>query len=165
MVDLENVSVLKCYYLVGFGKIARKEIYAFSDAGEDTIRTAVCQHQVNDNGENHTALLFGQSRVTPVQVTSIAHQELCTAVLAAQAVEKITKEIPVDIKIEEVTFYSDSKVILGYIQNEPKILCLCRKPCPANLEDPDQWTYIDTNDKPPDLTMRPLSLKINFSLE
>lgn len=34
-------------------------------------------------GENCTALVFGQSRVAPVQVTSIPRLELCATALAA----------------------------------------------------------------------------------
>ena len=37
-------------------------------------------------------MLFGQSKVAPVQTTSIPRLELCAAVLATQAVEKITNE-------------------------------------------------------------------------
>ena len=91
-----------------------------SDASEDAIRAAIYLCQVNDREENCTALVFGESRVTPVHITSIPHLELCTVVLAAQAADKITMEI--DIEIEEATFYTNSKVVLRYIQNESQRL-------------------------------------------
>ena len=160
LVDLEKVSVPRCYYPVGFGTIVRREIHAFSDASEDAIGAVVYLRQVNDNGESHTALLFGQSRVAPVQVTRIPRLELCAAVLAARAVEKITKEL--DIEIEEVTFYTDSKVVLGYIQNESRrfyVYVANRVQQIRKISSPDQWTYVDTNDNPADLATRPLSSK------
>ena len=86
------------------------------DASKDAIRAAIYLRQVNDRGKNCTALVFGQSRVTPVHITSISRLELCAVVLVAQAVNKITKEI--DIEIDKATFYTNSKVVLGYIQNE-----------------------------------------------
>ena len=98
LADLEKVSV---------GTIVGREIHAFSDASED----AVYLHQVNDRGENCSALVFGQSRVAAIQITSIPRLELCAAVLAAQAVDKIMKEM--DVEIDEATFYTESKVVLG----------------------------------------------------
>ena len=103
---------------MGFGTIVRREIHAFLDASEDAIGAAVYLRQVNDRGQNHTALVFGQSRVAPLQITSIPRLELCAAVLAAQAVEKIMREM--DVEIDKATFYTDSKVVLAYIQNESR---------------------------------------------
>ena len=98
--------------------IVRRGIHAFSDVSENAIGAAVYLRQVNERGESCTALVFGQSRVAPVQITSIPRLELCAAVLAAQAVDRIIKEM--DIEINDVTFYIDSKVVLGFIQNESR---------------------------------------------
>lgn len=158
MTDLERVSVPRCYYPVGFGTIVRREIHAFSDESEGAIGAAVYLRQVNDRGEYCTALLFGQSRVAPVQITSIPRLELCAAVLAAQAVDKIIKEI--DIEIDEITFYTDSKVVLGYIQNESRrfyVYVANRVQLIRKISSPEQWTYIDTNENPADLATRPLN--------
>ena len=70
-----------------------------SDASKDGIGTAIYQRQINDKGQICMVLVFGQSRVAPAQTTSIPCLELCAAVLAAQAVNKITKEIDVDVDI------------------------------------------------------------------
>ena len=112
---LENVSVPRCYHPPGFGTIVRREIHAFSDASKDAIGASIYLRLFNDRGEICTALLFGQSKVAPAQTTSIPRLELCAAVLASQAVNKIVKEI--DMEINEITFYTDSKVVLSYIQN------------------------------------------------
>ena len=158
LADLEKVSVPRCYHPAGFGTIVRREIHAFSDASEDAIGAAVYLRQVNDRGENCTALVFGQSRVAPVQITSIPRLELCAAVLAAQAVDKITKEI--DTEIDEATFYTDSKVVLGYIQNESRrfyVYVANRVQLIRKISSPEQWTYVDTNENPADLATRPLN--------
>ena len=158
LADLEKVSVPRCYYTAGFGTVVRREIHAFSDASEDAIGAAVYLRQVNDRGENCTALVFGQSRVAPVQITSIPRLELCAAVLAAQAVDKIIKEI--DTEIDEVTFYTDSKVVLGYIQNESRrfyVYVANRVQLIRKISSPEQWTYVDTSENPADLATRPLN--------
>ncbi|KAK2549572.1 hypothetical protein P5673_029960 [Acropora cervicornis] len=68
---LENVSVPRCYHPTGFGKIARREIHAFSDASKDAIGASIYLRLFNDDGEICTALLFGQSKVATAQTTSI----------------------------------------------------------------------------------------------
>ena len=108
LADLEKVSVPRCYYPLGFGTIVRREIHTFSDASEDATGAAVYLRQVDNRGENCTALVFGQSRVAPVQITSIPRLELCATALAAQAADKIIKEI--DMGIDEFTFYTDWKL-------------------------------------------------------
>ena len=158
LADLEKVSVPRCYHPEGFGRIVRREIHAFSDASEDAIGAAVYLRQVNARGENCTALVFDQSRVAPVQITNIPRLELCAAVLAPQAVDKIIKEI--DIEIDETTFYTDSKVVLGYIQNESRrfyVYIANRVQQIRKISSPEQWTYVDRNENPADLAMRPLN--------
>ena len=98
-----------------FRKIVRREIHAFLDDIKDAIGASIYLRLFNNRGDICTALLFGQLKVAPPQTTSIPRLELCAAVLASQAVNKIVKEI--DMEINEITFYTDSKVVLGYIQN------------------------------------------------
>ena len=82
------------------------------------MRACVYLRLVNDSGEVATPLVFGQSKVAPLQTTSIPRLELCGAVLATQAVARILKEI--DIQIDDIRFYTDSKAALGFIQNESR---------------------------------------------
>ena len=74
---------------------------------------AIYLRQVDSKGKVCTALLLSQSKVAPLQTTSIPRLELCAAVLAAQAVATIIKEI--DMEIDGIAFYTDSKVVFGYI--------------------------------------------------
>lgn len=118
MGDLEKITVPRCYHPKDFGKIVRTEIHAFSDASEDAIGASVYLRLISHKGEISTTLVFGQSRVAPAQSTSIPRLELCAAALAVQAGAKILKEI--DMKIDEVTYYIDSRVVLGYLQNDSR---------------------------------------------
>jgi hypothetical protein len=81
---LENVSVSRCYHPRNFGRVARSEIHAFSDASKDAIATAVYLKQVNEEGEISVSMAFGQSKVAPTQPTRIPRLELCAAVMAKQ---------------------------------------------------------------------------------
>ena len=155
---MENISVPRCYHPTGFGKTVRREIHAFSDASKDAIGASIYLRLFNDEGEICTALLFGQSKVAPAQTTSIPRLELCAAVFASQAVHKIEKEI--DMEIDEITFYTDSKVVLGYIQNESRrfyVYVANRVQTIRKTFNPRQWKYIDTSKNPADLSTRRLN--------
>ena len=47
---------------------------------------------------------------------TIPRLELCAAVVAVELSELLTEEL--DMKIDRPTFYIDSKVVLGYINNK-----------------------------------------------
>ena len=116
--DLQNVSIPRCFHPVQFSPTTRAEIHAFSDASQRAIGVAVYLRLFNPKGEVCVSLVFGQAKVAPINPISVPRLELCGAVLAVQAVDRITKEI--DIAISDTVFYTDSKVVLGYICNESR---------------------------------------------
>ena len=75
--------------------------------------------QTNVREEVNVSLVFAKGKLAPKQATTIPRLELCAAVLATQAVERTIKELK-SLTIDEVGFCTDSKVILGYIQNESR---------------------------------------------
>ena len=62
--------------------------------------------------------MFARAKLAPKQATTIPRLELCAAVLAVKAVKWIIRELKLDV--DEVVFYTDSRVVLGYIQNESR---------------------------------------------
>ena len=155
---LEKVSVPRCYHPADFGRVIRREIHAFSDASKDAIGASVYLRLFNQNGEICTALLFGQSKVAPAQTTSIPRLVLCAAVLATQAVARITREI--DMEVNAITFYTDSKVVLGYVQNESRrfhVYVANRIQIIRRISSPSQWRYVDTSNNTADLSTRCLN--------
>ncbi len=157
---LENISAGRCYHPKDFGLVIRTEIHAFSDASTDGIGTAVYLKQINERDEVCVTLAFGQSRVAPAQPTSIPRLELCAAVLSTQAVKKVKKEL--DIEIHDVVFYTDSKVVLGYIKNDARrfhVYVANRVQAIRNASEPEQWRYVDTSTNPADLASRGVTVK------
>ena len=118
LVELQNLSVPRCYRPRDFGSVTRVELHSFSDASQDAIGAAVYLPQLNEASEVSMALVYGQARVALLNLTSIPRLELCGAVLAVQAAQRVIKEI--DLKISDVIYYTDSKVVLGYITNESR---------------------------------------------
>ena len=118
LVELQNLSVPRCYCPKDFGSVTRVKLHAFSDASQDAIGAAVCFRQFNEANKVSVALVYGQARVAPLNPTSILRLDLCGAVLAGQAAQRVIKQI--DLKISDVIYYTDSKVVLGYITTESR---------------------------------------------
>jgi hypothetical protein len=75
-------------------------------------------------------------------------------------VKKLTKEL--DIEIHSVTFYTDSKVVLGYIKNDIRrfhVYVANRVQAIRDVSEPGQWEYIDTSTNPADLATRGITVK------
>ena len=113
-----RVTVQWCYHTREFGAVTRAEIHAFSDASQRAITAAVYLRSFNIKNEVAVSLVFGQTKEAPINPGSIQRLELCGAVFAIQAVDKIVQEL--DMAISEAVFYTDSKVFLGYIWNESR---------------------------------------------
>ena len=158
--DLENVSVPRSYKPEEFGDVARAEIHAFSDASQNAIGAAVYLRLFNHQGEASVSLVYGQAKVAPIHPTSIPRLELCGAVLATEAARKVTQEL--DMEIASVTYYTDSKVVLGYIKNDTRrfhVYVANRVQAIRNLSQPDQWEYVESSVNPADQATRGLKPK------
>ena len=70
------------------------------------------------SGKIHCCLLMGKSRVTPKKYVTIPRLELVAAVLSVKIAALIRRELDIEWKNE--TFWTDSKVVLGYINNNTK---------------------------------------------
>ena len=140
LVELQNLSVPRCYRPRDFGSVTRVELHSFSDASQDAIGAAVHLPQLNEASEVSMALVYGQARVALLNLTSIPRLELCRAVLAVQAAQRVIKEI--DLKISDVIYYTDSKVVLGYITNESRrfyVYVANRVELIRSMSTPEQW--------------------------
>ena len=135
--------------------MTREELHAFSDASQDAIGAAVYLRQSNEANEVSMALVYGQARVAPLNPTSIPRLELCGAVLAVQVAQRVIKEI--DLKISDVIYYTDSKVVLVYITNESRrfyVYVANRVELIRSMSTPEQWRYVETDLNPADLATR-----------
>ena len=64
------------------------------------------------------------------------------------------------MEINKITFYTDSKVILGYIQNESRrfyVYVANHVQTIRKISSPKQWKYVDTSENPADLSTRCLN--------
>lgn len=62
--------------------------------------------------------VLGKAKLTPHSEPTVTELELCAAVLAAKIAELICEEL--NLRLDVVRFFCDSKIVLGYIYNKTK---------------------------------------------
>lgn len=102
--------------------------FACSDASVRPIAAAAYLKVTHGDGHSEVSFIMGKAKLAPVPELTISRLMLCAVVLAVELSELLTEEI--DIKIDKTTFYTDSKVVLGYINNQHRRLGkkkICKK--------------------------------------
>ncbi|KAM4045290.1 uncharacterized protein ACNLHF_009098 [Anomaloglossus baeobatrachus] len=90
----------------------------------------------------HKIFVFGKAKLAPKPDHTIPRLELCGTVLAVEIADFIRQELCVEI--DEVQYYTDSKVILGYIYNQSRrfyVYVSNRIERIRRSSKPEQWCY------------------------
>lgn len=91
------------------------ELHIFSDASVKAIAAVAYPKVIDDNGMDHIGFVMAKAKLAPMSVRTVPQLELGAAVLAVEIAELVSREL--NVKIDDVRFYTDSKVVLGYIHN------------------------------------------------
>ena len=116
LVELHNIKIERCYQSENLGRIKRYELHHFSDASITGYGQCSYIRMIDENDKVHCSLVIGKARVTPVQIITIHRLELQAAVTSVKISSLIKQEM--DLADIHEYFWTDSKVCLGYIQNE-----------------------------------------------
>ena len=112
---------------------------------------------VNDQQKVHCSLVMAKSRVTPLKPVTVPRLELTAAVVSTKISAFLQKELKYGCVPEY--FWTDSKVVLGYISNEARrfhTFVANRVQTIRDHTSPDRWHYVDTKDNPADDASRGL---------
>ncbi|XP_067273612.1 uncharacterized protein [Pseudorasbora parva] len=156
--ELQHVPVPRSYGPTSVSGAKFKELCVFSDASEKVIAAVAYLKTVDSDGNCHMGFITGKARLAPQPEHTIPRLELCAAVLAVNMMETITAEMAV--KFNEITFYTDSRVVLGYIYNEKRrfhVYVSNRVQRIRNSTDPEQWHYVSSEHNPADVATRPVA--------
>ena len=96
-----------------------------------------------------------KTRVAPIKYITIPRMELVAATLSVKISALLQKELQL-LNVKE-TFWTDSKVVLGYIRHESrklKVFVANRIELIRYHTDIHQWHYVGTKDKPADYSSR-----------
>ncbi|XP_071150294.1 uncharacterized protein [Mytilus edulis] len=135
-----------------FSSAKTRKIHIYSDASEKAI-AAVGYIQLDDN--KHFGFVMGKAKVAPNHGHTIPRLELCGALLATELGQTISDQL--DIPLSDIQYYTDSKVVLGYIFNLSRrfyIYVSNRDAKIHTVSNSEQWSYMHTDDNPADLTNR-----------
>ncbi|MES9882784.1 MAG: hypothetical protein ABW185_18100 [Sedimenticola sp.] len=153
---LEYLHIPRTYSSSSLSDCTRKEIHIFSDASEKAIAAVAYLKTTSPDGSQQLGFILGKAKVAPKHGHTIPRLELCAAVLAIEIAETITDQI--GIKADIVKFYTDSKVVLGYINNRTRrffVYVANRVDKIRRSSKPEQWGYVSTNKNPADSATRP----------
>ena len=98
--------------------------------------------------------IVGKSRVTPTKYVSITRLELTPATLLVKMSQLIKAELELnDLESIREHFWTDSQVVLGYINNESKrfkVFVANRVQLIRYNSNTNQWHYVYTKSNPSD---------------
>lgn len=155
--ELKDVTIPRCYHPQDFGNIVKTEMHHFADASNKGYGACSYLRFKNDKGKTHSSLVMAKARVAPTKVMSIPRLELSAAVVATRLSVMLKQEL--EMKIDEEFFWTDSQVVLGYINNEARrfhVFVANRVQLIRENTDPNQWHHIDTAENPADHASRGL---------
>ena len=133
----------------------KAELHHFSDASNKGYGQCSYLRLTYDQYKIHCSFVIGKSRVTPLKTVTIPRLELSAAVISVRVSTQLGKELRLE-NVEEI-FWTDSKVILGYISNESQRFHVHVANCVQEIHDkssPKQRKYVETKLNPADEGLR-----------
>lgn len=115
--------------------------------------------QVVSEEKVHCSFIIGKARLALTNVVTIPRLELTAAVVSAVVSNMLKEEL--ELKIDQEYFWTDSQVVLGYINNDARrfhVFGTNRVQRIREATDPTQWYYINTSQNPADHTSRGLKM-------
>lgn len=141
---MKDIKIPRCY-TSQLPKATNTEIHIFSDASEKAIgAVAYLKTRFSDNSVS-IGFLIGKAKSAPTKGHSLPRLELCAAVMAIEIHEIIRESL--NIKPDSVKFYTDSQVVLGYINNTTRRFYTYvsnRVDQIRSKSNPSDWRYVNT---------------------
>ncbi|KAL4009138.1 hypothetical protein ACER0C_002990 [Sarotherodon galilaeus] len=137
--DLEGLQIPRPYTSLSTSGAQTKKLCVFADASVKAI-AAVAYIKLSTSSETEIGFVFGKTKLAPQAGLTIPRLELCAAVLAVEVAELIVAEI--DITFDDIEYYTDSKVVLGYIHNQ--VQRILQSTCS------NQWKHVPSELNPAD---------------
>ena len=157
ILQLERISIDRCYKPKDFGDIKNVQLHHFSDASNVGYGQCTYMRLTNQDDKVHCTLVMGKSRVAPLMTVTVPRLELTAALLSVKVSSFLQNEL--DLVNAEQFFWTDSRVVLGYIRNETRRYHVFVANRVSQIRDeslPSQWHHIDSKENPADGASRGL---------
>ena len=155
--ELSNMTIPRCFKLNLSEELHSVQLHSFSDASRLSYGAVLYLRIVDVDGQLKVSFVVGKARVTPIKQITIPRLELTAAVLATKLSRQVGEEL--EIQIDDFIFWTDSMIVLQYINNEStrfQTFVANRLAVIHSLSKPSQWRYVDTNCNPADSASRGL---------
>ncbi|XP_067306911.1 uncharacterized protein [Pseudorasbora parva] len=153
--ELSKLHIPRSYTATSLSNALHTELCVFSDASSKAIGVVAYLRTIQAEGQVEVGFILGKAKLAPQYEPTIPRLELCAAVLAVEVAELIQDEL--DMKLDAIKFFCDSKVVLGYIHNQTKRFYVYVHNRVRRIRQstrPDQWFYVNTEDNPADHASR-----------
>jgi hypothetical protein len=152
--SLQRFEIPRMYIPTSMTQSSDIQFHVFCDSSEKAI-ASVAYVKISDGQTSHVGFVMGKAKLAPQSGHTIPRLELCGAVLATELWQLISKHL--DVNQKNVSFYTDSKVVLGYISNETRRFYTYvsnRVERIRRVSEPSQWHFVPTDRNPADVATR-----------
>ncbi|XP_076301932.1 uncharacterized protein LOC143220080 [Lasioglossum baleicum] len=153
--DLQLLHDIEFNRLVKLKDAKQIELHGFCDASEKAYGACLYVRTINRFGSIYTNLFCAKSRVAPLSQITLARLELCGAALLATLYHTVQDALIHNI--DRITFWTDSTVVLSWLNKQPSTLKTFVANRVADIQrktDIQSWRHIQSADNPADLISR-----------
>ena len=148
MTQLEDLEIPRTFTDLSFDNSSMRELHVFSDASKEAISAVAYLRIVDPEGNSQIGFVQGKSKLAPSHGHTIPRLELCAAVIATELAAFVQKHL--NITAEHTYYYTDSQVVLGYINNKSRrfyVYVANRVDKILKLSSRVQWNFVPTEKK------------------
>ena len=160
LLEGQRISIPRCYKPDNFGRVVNAQLHHFSDASVKGYDQCSYLRLVNENQRVHCSFVMGKSRVASLKPVTIPRLKLAAVVCSVRISQQLQREL--ECTIDQEYFWTDSKVVLGYIANESRrfhVFVANRVQEIQENTSVDQWKYVESKQNPADEESRGLKAK------
>lgn len=147
---LTLTQIPRQYVNTSLQSTCQRELCVFADASTSAISAVAYLRAIDTEGHIHVGFCMGKSKLAPRQVHTVPRLELCASVLAVELADMLLYEL--DIETHKVKYYTDSRVVLGYINNTSRrfYVYVANRVRIRKSSEPSQWHFVSTESNPAD---------------
>ena len=159
--DLKKLSEFKVpRWIKTRASTSSYQLHHFCDASMVAYGVVSYLVMKGEEGQVQSEIVMAKSRLAPIKVVSIPRLELLACTLAARQDRMLTQELSTQVKLQPAQFWTDSKIVLGYINNTEKrfhTFVANRVEVIKDHTQAHQWHHVESAQNPADDASRGVS--------
>ena len=155
LLNLQQISISRCYKPENFGPVVPTEPHHFSDASVKGYHQCGYVRMIDEQQRIHCTLVIGKSRVALLTPVTVPRLELTATVYSVKISQQLRHRL--SYHIDQEYFWTDSNVVLGYISNESRrfhVFVANRVQEIQNSTSVEQWNHVESKQNPADEASR-----------